>query len=80
MNKKANKRGFILILVMVLTFIVILIIPLTWLVYGDLKITESNIIEKTLTAKIAITSISVIILLAGWWQYYRQKKSDKIRR
>jgi hypothetical protein len=77
MEKKGGQRIFVLSLLVILTIIILIIIPLMWLGYGEFKDSEGNLVEATLTAKIIITSVCAIFILGGWWQYNHQKKLDQ---
>ena len=77
MDKKGQK-GFVFGILISLTIIILIIIPVLWLGYGQItKKSTGELVEASIGIKLLFTAVGAFFLIFGWWNYFRQKKIDK---
>ena len=74
MNKKAQ-RGPVFAVLIIMTIIIITLLSAVWLGYGKFKQSGKTISAEEISpeTKLIFTFVGIVILIYGWFSFYRQK-------
>ncbi len=80
MNKRAQKKPILVVLIL-LTIIIIALLSAVWLGYGSFKQASTNKIISSANlspeTKLIFTVVGIIILTYSWFSFFRQKNRDQ---
>ncbi|MFH1307323.1 MAG: hypothetical protein ABIH72_00545 [archaeon] len=71
-----NQKTFVKWLMIIGFILIVLVLISMWLGYGQLSNNQGENVGMTLTVKIIVTIVALLLILLSYWQYIHQKNLD----